>query len=490
MAETLFFEDKIIRLFPGETLLAALRRSGIPLAASCGGKNRCGACRIRLLSGSFLHDGKPLEISPETPADLNACALRQISAVGKAAYLPRDDALCRCDLELPPLPSFPTYRRGTFIALDLGSTNVAAAIIQNGKICRCAETPNRQSRFGSNVIDRIAFAALPENFKRLREALIRETVLPLLDKLLTPDLPVERITACGNTAMSCFFAGIDPAPLGQAPFELGKVSFDLTAQAAGLDRFAPDLPVKCVPHLCSFIGGDVLAGISVTDFGSPQNIELYLDIGTNCEMILNKKGTFYALSAAAGPAFERNGSVHGAIRHLDFRENAWQLFPNAPSGTRLCGTALNDLLCEAHKAGFLDNFGRWIKAPGLPENLIPSEEELSELVTAKAAISSGLRLLFRKADISAAEISKVYLAGTFAFHLDISRAVYTGLLPDLPENRFLKTGNAALAGAAARTLFPETVQKTEPLENNIIHINPAEEPDCMHFFASAMKITK
>jgi uncharacterized 2Fe-2S/4Fe-4S cluster protein (DUF4445 family) len=216
-----------------------------------------------------------------------------------------------------------------------------------------------------------------------------------------------------------------------------------------------------------------------------------MDLGTNCEIMLNDHGRFYALSAAAGPAFERNNLRRdhlNAIRHLEFDGTNWQFDPDLSSPEGYCGTALVDLLAEGKRYRFLDKFAKWVTHPALPENLISPHSVLAELVTAKAAIESGWQLLFKQAGISPQNIDKIYIAGNFAENLNITNAVSIGIFPDLPQEKFIKCGNAALSGMIAAAVTNDWMPIVQDFKSKTILINPAEEPDYMYLFTSAMSI--
>ncbi|MBQ9502324.1 MAG: DUF4445 domain-containing protein [Lentisphaeria bacterium] len=494
MVSTLLFEGENIPVFQQESVGAALRRGGIPLAMECGGRNRCGRCRITLKSGTFVIDGKIVEISAAGPVTVNACAVRMLGSRGTAEFpaggaqaSPQDGPDIVLPVRLRPVFS------GTAVALDLGTTNVAAALIENGRIVRTAERINAQTCCGDNVIDRIAFAARPGGADELRHTLIDETVIPLIRFLTAAPEKISQTAVAGNTVMTHFFFGVDASAMGHAPYAPEKMHFAATAGHCGLAGIPAETPVFAADLVGGFIGGDISAGLTVSGFGSCEKRELYMDIGTNCEIVLNDRGSFTALSAAAGPAFERAGvrSTHGGnIRHIRFRSGQWILDPDIPAPAGFCGTGLIDLLAESGRNSFTDDFGKWRKDPALPANLALSDARTAELVTAKAAVESALGVLFRQTGVSPAGIDKVYLAGNFSEHLDIVNGIYTGLLPDLPGERFVKLGNASLAGAAAMLLDPEFRRRTEEWRRITRHTDPAEDPDYAKFFASAMRVKR
>ena len=494
MISTLLFEGKNIPVFQQETVGAALRRGGIPLSMECGGRNRCGRCRITFTSGIFLIGGKIVDVPAAAPVTANACAVRMLSSRGSAEFpsgraqaSPSEDP----ETVLPAwiLPAF----SGTAVALDIGTTNAAALLIENGRIIRTAERVNAQTRCGDNVIDRIAFAARPGGADELRRTLIDETVIPLIRALTAAPEKIARIAVAANTVMTHFFFGVDASSMGQAPYMPVKMHFSGTAKSCGLTGPLAETPVFGADLVGGFIGGDISAGLTVSGFGSKEARELYMDIGTNCEIVLNDRGSFTALSAAAGPAFERSGlrSDHsGNIRHVRFRRGKWLLDPDIAEPAGFCGTGLIDLLAESGRNHFTDDFGKRQNDPRLPGNLALSDAQTAELVTAKAAVESALGVLFRKTGVSPDNVEKVYLAGNFSKHLDIANGIYTGLLPDVPSERFVKLGNASLAGAAAMLLDAEFRRRTEEWHKVTRHVNPAEEPGYTEIFASAMRVKK
>ncbi len=485
MTALLQFEDREIPVFHGETIASALRKHGFPLSMECGGKNLCGKCRIKLLAGSFVYDGKILNGSENDPPHVNACSLKMISSRGKAVFASSANGIY--------ITGTDSTEDADSIAIDLGTTNVSAALVSGGKILKNAETVNRQVSSGDNVIGRIAFSSSADGEKILRRQLIDETIEPMLKKLTDHPEKIKHIIIAGNTVMTHFFFGRDPAPLGKYPFEPLIKNFTGNAGELGLTALLPETPVYAAEYIAGFIGGDISAGLQVSGFGSPEKCELYIDTGTNCEMILNVRGSIYALSAAAGPAFERGAfraDAPGCIRHVKFRNGKWQFSPAGKTYSGFCGSALIDLLSELYRYGFIDDLGRYKKETGLPENLLLPEEFIAELITAKAAISSGLTILLKHAGISASDIRKVSLAGNFSLHTDIDNAVYTGILPDIPRNCFEKIGNASLDGAVMLAGDPALIGKTAAWRSRIIHINPAEEPDYMKYFTSAMSMKR
>ena len=488
MPNFLLFENRLLQVFPQENLAAALRRNGVEIATGCNGKNKCGSCKIRLLSGTFFSDGKVFEVTEKEPLELNACSLRQLSATGKACYPSKKRNASSSPCWEPAcqelFPGQPTDQ--TILGIDLGTTNIVFALQRSGKIFTGSQQ-NAQIKYGDNVIDRIAFASSETSRKQLRRALIEETIQSFLSAVLETPAEISAIAVAGNTAMTHFFFDEDPASLGQAPYLPQKTQFSGTAASTGLDLFLPATPVYAAPCLSAFIGGDISAGLKVTGFGSKDKCELYMDIGTNCEIVLNDHGQYTAISAAAGPAFERchvRADHVSAVQHIAFSSGSWEYFPSVPNPTGFCGTGLVDLLSAGHRHGFLDRFGKWQKASQLPEKLHISNEILSQLLTAKAAIESCLQLLFQKTQLAPEALERIFLAGSFAENLNLDNGKYLGLLPDIPNGRFHFCGNASLAGTLLLARSPEI--QTISLFREIRTIDPAEEPAYPALFSKAL----
>lgn len=391
----------------------------------CNLRGVCGKCRVKLLAGIWLVDGKTVN----APAEVLSCRTRLLSACGEVEFFPQPEIrsiLADWDLT-EPLPDTPD----AVVGIDLGTTTLAAVKLCRGKIVDRATSMNPQSVFGADVVSRIAAAG--EHLPQLAE-LLRNAVDALLDKL---DLHgVKRIAVAGNTVMSSLFHGVDPTPIGSAPFTPSV-------------RFFPEVthrgvPLLTVPCISGFLGGDVTAGAAETALAPG---EMLVDLGTNCEIIFSTPQGVIGSAAAAGPAFEQYGmqALPGAADHL------FSLDEETVGG--LCGSSLVDFLALAREKGLLDERGLYtaVKRPAYA----PQAEEIAELLNAKAAISAGIRSLEAYAGIQA---DKIYLAGGFARHLDLNNAVKIGMLP---PRKYQVVGNAALAGACRLAAEPDRLNRLE-----------------------------
>lgn len=435
-------------------LAKLLAAAGCPLDLRCGGNGTCGRCRVRLCSGEWEVDGKPVAV----PVEANACRTRLVSLQGEVDVPERSMAAMRGQIAVSwsgrPLPE----SGETVIAVDLGTTTVAAAKLRGGELIREASCFNSQSRFGDNVITRINHAgSSPEGLDALRLAAV-DSINELLDRLDASD--AARIAVAGNTVMSCLFHGIDPSPIGVMPFTPPCRIFPVRS-AAELGLHAGESPVLTVPAIAGYVGGDLTAGLFETPL---RPGELLVDIGTNCEIILLSEEGFFCTAAAAGPAFEGAGihcgcrAVPGAVDHY-FGNGSFSMIGEGKAPVGLCGSAMIDFLAVERKLGHLNEFGR-IQPSADSFEVVPGvsiyEWEIEQLLKAKAAVCAGIRTL---SDHCGVPVRKIYLAGGFARYLDFGSAVGCGLLP--AECELEAVGNTSLGGAAHLALDPGTMAELE-----------------------------
>lgn len=446
-----------------------LVKTGLPLTQThddcrwnlrCGGRGLCNACRVTLLRGVF-RVGDTIINANTIPATANACQTTLLSDTGlidiPADALLADHGAIATRWIGRPLPP----ATGDAIAVDLGTTTVAAVLLRDGTPVADASVFNAQARFGDNVISRIAAANTPEKRRQLQDAAIESITACLRE--LPPSTP-NRIAVAGNTVMTSLLWNVDPTPIGVSPFTpLVRHFSPLTAADLRLPC-PPQTPVFAVPSIAAYVGGDLTAGLYETDL---QPGEMLVDLGTNCEMILNTGSQLLCTAAAAGPAFEGAGiacgrrATPGAIDH--FRANfQFSTIGNLPPDG-LCGSAMVDLLAVGHQEEWLSDFGRLdldviaprlrrlgnLNALEIAPDVLLTEQDIEQLLKAKAAVAAGVQSLLDYANLTLTDLKRIHLAGGFANFLDLPNAVAIGMLPDCPVSI---VGNTSLAGASALAL--------------------------------------
>ena len=380
------------------------------------------------------------------------------------------------------------------IAFDLGTTTVVATLLDlvTGTPVAVASMLNKQQPFGGDVISRISATMLdPAALGRLQEAAAQ--TLSTLAEQVCREGGVDRIhvyeaALAGNATMTALLLGIDPEPLGVAPFvQTTATPAAVLASEVGLELH-PGARVVFFPALGAYVGGDIVAGMLATGMDRDKRVRLFIDVGTNCEIVLSDGERILSTAAPAGPAFE-GGAIRCGMRAADGAIEVVKLPTDGSSDVELgvigdveprglCGSGLVDAVAELVKAGLLDASGRYVTdevakevAPGLAdrltyigqervfvlhrerpdsdpsESVVLSQRDVRELQFAKAAISTGWTLLMEELGLEHRDVQQVLLAGSFGSYLSAASAVRIGLVPKLPVLRIVAAGNVAGEGA-------------------------------------------
>ena len=406
------------------------------------------------------------------------------------------------------------------IAFDLGTTTAVGTLMDltTGAPIAVASMLNQQQPFGADVISRISATMLdPEALDKLR-AFAHGTLDELAQEVCTqagvsPD-QVYEVALAGNATMAQLALGIDPEPLGVAPFILATESYEgLLAVDLGV-HVHPRARAMVFPHLGAYVGGDIIAGVLAAGMDRDKRLRLFIDIGTNCEIVLGNGERLMATAAPAGPAFEaasiRCGmrAAPGAIEVVTIGEDgiALQVIDDvAPIG--LCGSGLVDAIAELHRAGLMDDSGRFVPQEAIAanrpdiagrfverdgerlfvlataaesgngEDIYLSQRDVRELQFAKAAISTGWKLLLEEFGAEESEIQQVLLAGSFGTYLSAKSAVGIGLVPSIPVVRIVSAGNVAGEGAKMALLSDSERHGARALLDEIHYVELSDRTD-------------
>ena len=378
------------------------------------------------------------------------------------------------------------------LAFDLGTTTVVATLVDlsTGTPLAVSSMLNKQQPFGGDVITRISATMMdPEALGRLRQ-LAHETLAELADQVFVESglnaQQVYEVALAGNATMTALLFGVDPEPLGVAPFIMSASGFPVVpASEIGL-QLHPGARVFTFPALGAYVGGDIVAGMLATGMDRDKRARLFIDVGTNCEIVLSDGDRLVATAAPAGPAFEggaiRRGmrAAEGAIEVVRFGDDEevhlGVIGDCEPVG--LCGSGLVDAVAELVRVGLLDTSGRFLpddvaaqQVPHLSGRLTAidkervfilhrphpdappaecvylSQRDIRELQFAKAAIATGWSLLLEELGLCPTDVQQVLLAGSFGSYLSPAAAIRIGLVPKLPVLRIISAGNVAGEGA-------------------------------------------
>ena len=383
-----------------------------------------------------------------------------------------------------------TTARRFGIAYDLGTTTVVATLLDlsTGTPAGVESSLNAQQPFGADVITRISATMMDPGALDKLQNLAQQTMADLARAVcaqgqVEPD-EVYEIAVAGNATMTHLVLGIDPEPLGMAPFIMATRLYpEILAADLGLAGVVhPRARAVMFPAFGAYVGGDIVAGLLASGMDRDARVRLFVDIGTNCEIVLGNREWLLATAAPAGPAFEgaaiRCGmrAADGAIEVVTMTADGLDLKvigDAEPQG--LCGSGLVDAVTGLVRVGLLDSSGRFITeeaarttAPGLADRLrrigkervfvlhwrgaaedsiYLSQRDVRELQFAKAAIATGWNILLEQAGLTAADVKQVLLAGSFGSYLSPASAIRIGLVPKVPVMRVVSAGNVAGEGA-------------------------------------------
>jgi uncharacterized 2Fe-2S/4Fe-4S cluster protein (DUF4445 family) len=364
------------------------------------------------------------------------------------------------------------------IAYDLGTTTVVATLLdlETGQPAAVRSILNMQQPFGADVISRISATMLDEAaLARLQDA-AHETLSRLTgevcDEAGVDRRNVYEIVVTGNVTMIQLALGIDPEPLSMAPFTIAARRLpEATAADFGI-AVHERAPAVMFPALGAYVGPDIVAGVLATGLTLDKRTRLFVDVGTNSEIVLGSSARALACAAPAGPAFEAaqircgmrasDGAIEG-VRIVDGEVELTVIGDVEPVG--LCGSGLVDAVAELVGAGILDHSGRFVQGSSerlgkigeetvfyLAEDVFLSQRDVRELQFAKASIATGWTILCKDMGIDPSEISQVLLGGSFGSYLTAASAVKIGLVPKLPLPRIVAAGNVAGEGAKIAAL--------------------------------------
>jgi uncharacterized 2Fe-2S/4Fe-4S cluster protein (DUF4445 family) len=420
-------------------------------------------------------------------------------------------------------------------AVDIGTTTVSLFLVNllSGEIVTKAAEYNDQIKRGEDIISRIIYAGKDTGLADL-QALVIGTVNKLIDRAarrarIEPD-DIYRMTVAGNSTMLHLFLGVPPGSIRLKPF-ITAVNHPLPVQARELGlTIHPLASVDCLPGVASYVGADISSGIVGSQMCpvSPTEGELtlFLDVGTNGEMVLGDCNWLISCACSAGPAFEGAGvqdgmrATVGAIEEVwinsDTYEPTYRVIPQArlelqgqpTPATGVCGSGLISLLAEMFITGVIDKGGHlnfdlgsarirhgehgpeYVVARG-PEtehgrDIVITKVDIDNLMRAKGAIYAGFTVLAQSVGIDLDLVERVLIGGAFGQYINVEKAVQIGLLPDLAWEKFHFLGNTALAGALLALLNRDYRQQIGEVAARMTYLELSADNSFYDQFTSAL----
>ena len=512
-------DDRQITIHKGATLFEAAGQAGIILNTACGGRGTCGKCAVILEPGGE----KVLACQYRIESDLTVTIPvgsrffeQKILAEGIETADIQPDIFEKY-LEIQPKEQI------LGVAVDIGTTTVVAKLINmsSGQTLATEAALNPQTKYGDDVISRIAYAETDDKLGELQKAIV-DCVNELIGRLCKQDSiesnRIFEVCAVGNTTMNHVFLNQPVKQLGQSPYK----AYSLDAKDTDVGKLGlqinPSGNIHTVENIAGFVGSDTTAVALATGIDAAEKMSLVVDIGTNGEIVLGTAGKLYAASCAAGPALEgariRCGSraVEGAIEAVVVNEDdiVLDVIGNNQAHS-MCGSGLIDAVSVLLNLGIVDGTGRFAEAATLEDKLSPilfsriieqdgqpafllddsqkvilTQADIRQVQLAKSAIRAGIILLERKLGIADGDIEQVFLAGAFGNYIRAESALRLKLLPNVPTERIRVVGNAASSGAQMILLSRQCREKAKQLARKIEYIEIAHEPEFQTVFVEAM----
>lgn len=410
------------------------------------------------------------------------------------------------------------------LAVDIGTTSVVVCLVNllTNEVIEKASSGNAQIKYGADVINRIVFAIRKDNLDLMTKAIVEETLNPLIqsiyDKIGIEKDDVIRVVLSGNTTMSTLFLGIYPDYLRLEPYIPPFLkSPNLMGKNVGLN-VNESAVIYLSPNVASYVGGDITAGVLSSGIWSSEENTLFIDLGTNGEIVFGNKDFLMCCACSAGPAFEGGGiscgmrASAGAIEKVKINEET--LDPELtiigdcePVG--VCGSGIIDLICQMLLTKVIDRRGKIQKElnnkrirfneheigeyvlafkeeyEGLENDLVINEVDIDSFIRAKGAIYSGASVLIESLGMDFEVIDKVYIAGGIGNNLDIENSVLIGLLPDVDRDKFQYIGNSSLVGSYLTLISSDARQKLEEIGSQMTYVELSVYPTYMDEFVSA-----
>ena len=409
------------------------------------------------------------------------------------------------------------------IAIDIGTTSVVVCLVDlySKEIIDKASSGNAQIKYGADVIHRIVYSTKKNGLKELRDAIVEETLNPLLESVYTKNNidkdNVVSLVVAGNTTMSSLFLGVYTDYLRQEPFIPPFLkSPKLIGKDIGLN-VNDSAYVFLAPSVASYVGGDITAGVLSAGIWSSEENILFIDLGTNGEIVFGNKDYMMSCACSAGPAFEGGGiscgmrASNGAIEKVNIDKDNLKpdltTIGNAkPVG--ICGSGIIDLICQMLITGIIDRRGKihrdidnerirfneheigeyvlaFKEEYDLENDITVNEVDIDNFIKAKGAIYSGASVLIESLGMDFSVVDKVYIAGGIGNNLNIENSILIGLLPDIEREKFVYIGNSSLVGSYLTLISKDAKNKLIDIGNEMTYVELSVYPTYMDEFISA-----
>jgi len=514
-------DGKTISIHRSATILEAAGQAGIILNTVCGGKGTCRKCVVTIEPGGQRVLACQYQIRSDMTVTVPAASRYYEQKILELGI----DIQGKIDATIYEKYPKSAGDKILGLAVDLGTTTVVAKLVDmtDGRCLAAKAALNPQTRFGDDVISRIAYADNDEKLAELQSSIVgclNDLIVQLCSEAGTDSRQIYEACIVGNTTMNHIFLKWPISQLGQAPYKAHSLeSRDSPVSQTGL-TFNPAGNVYTVENIAGFVGSDTVAVGLVTDLLSAEEPTLTVDIGTNGEIILAVDDKLYAASCAAGPALEGakiscgSRAVEGAIESVIINEDDIDIdVIGKQPAISICGSGLIDAVAVMLDLSIIDSTGRFVASGELEGKLSPAvssrifkkdgqsafclarsdeaevfltQQDIRQIQLAKGAIRAGIKLLQKKAGLENSDIKHIHLAGAFGNYIRKESALRIGLLPNVPAECIHFVGNAAGSGARLILVSRKYRNMATQLASKIKYVEIANEPDFTNVYADSM----
>ena len=408
------------------------------------------------------------------------------------------------------------------LAIDIGTTTVTVWLVDliSGSVVFRASEYNGQISRGEDVISRIVYASKGSGGVDLQARVIEtinNLVIVVCKRASINSNQIIKVVVAGNSTMIHLLLEIPPSSIRFSPFiTVVNHPMQISAKDIGLN-LCPAAVVDCLPGIASYVGADITAGVLSSGMYATEKLTLFLDVGTNGEIVLGNQDWLVSCACSAGPAFEGAGVVDGMRATEGAIEEVWVntttyeptvriIGGGKPKG--ICGSGLISLLAELFLAGLIDKAGNvntsldtprvregdrggeyilaWADETVSGKDITITRVDIDNLLRAKAAIYAGFTVLAEQVGVLLEDVEQILIGGSFGKYINIEKAIQIGLLPDVPWDHYKFLGNTSILGAYKALLSIEARQKVEDIANNMTYIELSADNTFYEAFMSAM----
>jgi uncharacterized 2Fe-2S/4Fe-4S cluster protein (DUF4445 family) len=408
------------------------------------------------------------------------------------------------------------------VAMDIGTTTVYGQVVDliTGRVLAEAGQFNGQISYGEDVISRIMFAEKGDGLDRIHQVVI-DTVNQVLAKIIKKSgvgrAPISVLTLAGNTTMTQLLLKVEPRYIRRSPYvPAARIYPHIRACDLGID-LDDHVTALVYPQVSSYVGGDIVAGVMGSGMFRTEKLTLFMDIGTNAEVVIGNRDWMACAACSAGPAFEGGGiefgmrAAKGAIEDFSIDPTTFEPMLMTIGNVRpkgICGSGLITMVATLFEMGVINNQGKFERELGterirqtrdiweyvlayadetqIDRDIVISEIDIENLIRAKGAIYSGCMTLLAEVGMGPDDIEQIILAGGFGSYVDLEKAMVIGLLPEMDAEKVIYVGNASLLGARMSALTNRIRQDVVGVTNMMTNVELSETPSYMDNYVAAL----